>query len=183
MYAGSHGIANGLDVILDAAKELREEVRSGEVQIRLVGDGQLKGELMQRVATEEIEGVEFEPPVSKQELPSKLSEADAFFMVLQDSPVFRWGVSPNKLFDYMLAARPIIYAVNSPYNPVEQADAGVSTLASDPIALAEAVRNLLALPRDERAAMGARARAYVEEHHAMSKLAVDLARTLREVGP
>lgn len=181
MYAGSHGIANGLDVVLDAAHKLQDEVHDDELQIRFVGDGQLKEQLKQRVATEEIDGVRFEPPVSKHQLPDKLAEADAFFMVLQDSPVFRWGVSPNKLFDYMLAARPIIYGINTPYNPVEKAQAGVTVPASDPVALAEAVRTLLSLSDAEREAMGARARAYVEEHHAMSKLSVDLARVLREV--
>ena len=102
-------------------------------------------------------------------------------MVLRDSPVFRWGISPNKLFDYLLAARPVLFGVNTPVNPVKESEAGWTIPSEDAPALAAAVRDLLDTPPDERAAMGARGRAYVETHHDMRGLAGRLAEVLRSV--
>lgn len=169
IYAGTHGEANGLDQIIDAASIL--ESKGASCKILLVGDGPIKPRLQRRAREKNIKNITFIEPVPKQNLYQLLERADAFLMVLQDSPVFRWGISPNKLFDYMAAARPIIFSVNTPLNPVLDAAAGVTVNPNSPHDLASAIEQLSLLSVDERWGMGKRAREYVETHHDLRKLA------------
>ena len=177
MYAGTHGLANGLDTVLDAAKLLPAD----EFAFRLLGDGPEKPRLIARAQSEGIENVVFLDPVPKREVYGLLAEADAFVMLLKASDVFRWGVSPNKLFDYMAMARPVIFAVNSSNSPVEAAGCGVRIEPDSPQALAQAMRELKAASVADRAAMGAKGRAYVEENHTLGNLAERLEQVLERV--
>ncbi|NPA77117.1 MAG: glycosyltransferase family 4 protein [Candidatus Diapherotrites archaeon] len=171
MYAGAHGLANNLDVILDAAKIILDMQNSPQVQFRLVGDGPDKGRLIRKAKDLKLKNLIFEPPVAKDRIYDLMREADVFLLTLQNSPLFRWGVSPNKLFDYMAMARPIIFSVDTPFDPVKEARAGVSVPAGDPHALAEAVVSIANMTSEERWEMGLRGRAYVEKNHNVPVLA------------
>ena len=176
MYAGTHGQANGLQVILEAAEKLQNR----PVRFRLVGDGPDKPRLVEMAAKMNLTNAVFEPPVPKSQIPDLLQEAGAFLMVLRNSPVFRWGVSPNKLFDYMAAARPIIFSVNTSLNPVEAAGAGITVPAEDADALAEAAIHLLSMSPEERWQMGLRGRKYVEDNHNLRRLSSRLESVLKD---
>jgi len=176
MYAGTHGLANGLQVILEAA----EKLRNYPVRFRLVGDGPDKPRLIEVAEKMNLTNTLFEPPVPKRQIPDLLREADAFLMVLRDSPVFRWGVSPNKLFDYMAAARPVIFSVNTPLNPIESASAGITVPAETADALAEAILRLLSMSPEARWEMGLRGREYVENNHNSRLLASRLELVLED---
>jgi|LFRM01.2.fsa_nt_gb glycosyltransferase involved in cell wall biosynthesis len=171
MYAGAHGVANSLDTVLDAAKLIEKTEFGGFVQFVLIGDGPEKNRLINRVKSEKIKCVEFLPKVPRYEVYNVMQTADALLVILKDAPVFGWGVSPNKLFDYMITARPVIYAVNSPYNPVENANAGISLSAQNPVALAEAVLKMASLTAEERWQMGLRGRKYVMDNNDYARLA------------
>jgi glycosyltransferase involved in cell wall biosynthesis len=180
MYAGAHGRANGLDTILDAFRILQPEVRAGRVRCILMGDGPEKPRLKGRASEENIQGLEFEGPVPKDQVMSRLARAHGFLMVLRDSPVFRWGISPNKLFDYMMMGRPVLFSVRTPFNPIENSGGGISVSPENPEALASAVLELLSLSSEARAAMGARGRVWVQQHHDMACLAGEFGEVLRE---
>lgn len=179
MYAGTHGEANGLDTIIDAAVLLKQ--RNTGCRVIFVGDGPLKPRLQQRIEDEALDNVTFLDAVPKLQLYELLQSADACLMVLKDSPVFRWGVSPNKLFDYMAAARPIIFSVSTPLNPVREAAAGLTVNPNSAEELAAAVEHILALPPEELWEMGKRGRAYVEEQHDLQKLALRFEQVLMGV--
>ena len=181
MYAGAHGQANDLDTVVDAAALLQREGWAKRIRFRMIGDGPEKPRLRQRVHDERIEIVRFEDPVPKRQVYETLQEADAFLMVLRDSPLFRWGISPNKLFDYLASARPVVFAVNSPYNPVEKVAAGVTVPPGSARGMADAIKHLATISLAERWEMGLRGRRYVEEHHDMAKLAEKLERVIDEV--
>lgn len=166
MYAGAHGVANALDTVLEAAKELANE----GVLFRLVGSGPVKATLIQRADSEGIHNVEFVDPVSKKDLFPLLQTADAFTMVTLPKALYKWGNSFNKMFDYMAMARPTIYAGSLPDCPVAEADGGL-VIEPTAISLAQAVRDLMTMPLSEREAMGQRARRYVESHHSTATLA------------
>ncbi|SMB80436.1 glycosyltransferase family 4 protein [Deinococcus hopiensis] len=183
VYAGAHGAANSLDTVLEAAAVLRRSAdpRAATIRFVLVGDGPEKARL-QGVAEERgLTNVVFRAPVPKRQVPEVLAGADACLMPLKDSPVFKHGVSPNKLFDYFSAARPVIFAINTPLSAVEEAGAGLSIQPEDPQALADAALRLAALAPQEREAMGERGLAYVAEHHDMKRLARRLANVLHVV--
>ena len=180
LYAGAHGLANGLDVMVDAAKLLQERQVS-DIQFILVGDGARKPALAKRVEELGLTNISFRDSVPKAEMPAVLSEANACFLHLRDLPVFRWGVSPNKLFDYMAAARPVIFAVNTTNNPVEEAGAGRTIPPEDPQALADAVCSLSQLSSGERQRQGSQGRDYVMTRHTDGVLGAKLLKTLEQL--
>jgi glycosyltransferase involved in cell wall biosynthesis len=137
-----------------------------------VGDGPNKPDLVRQAQEAGLDGmVRFEAPIPKRRVGAVMAEADLFILPLHEGGLFRWGISPNKLFDYMAAARPVVTAVDASANPVVEADAGLSVPAADPPALAQAIKTLLALSPEERWEMGLRGRRYVEAHHDMARLA------------
>lgn len=170
MYLGAHGLANALDVLIQAAKTVQDRGFK-EIKFVLVGDGPEKPRLIDLVKDLGLKNVEFRDPIPKVKAPHTLSEADAFIFNLEKVEVFRYGISSNKLFDYMAVARPVLFAVNATNNPVEEARCGLTVPPRDPQALAEAVIKLYRMPQEERDAMGRRSREYVEKHHDIRKLA------------
>jgi glycosyltransferase involved in cell wall biosynthesis len=179
VYAGAHGPANGLDAVLDAAELLREE--SG-VRFLLVGDGPAKAALREAAARSKLSNVEFRDPVAKSAIPDLFAAASAGLMVLRDSPLFAYGVSPNKLFDYFGAALPVICNVPGDVaGMVAAAGAGEQANDSSGAALADAIRRLLARPSAEREKMGLAGRAWVAREHSRPVLAERLDVMLREL--
>jgi glycosyltransferase involved in cell wall biosynthesis len=166
-YAGAHGRPNALDTLLDAAALLRAE----PFHFVLVGDGHEKPRLEARVRREGLANVTFFRPVPKAQIPALLSRLDIAYIGLQRQPLFRFGVAPNKLMDYMMGGCTILNAIEAPNDLVEQAGCGLSVAAESPTAVADGLRRLAALPPATRRAMGARGREYVLAHHAWPVLA------------
>ena len=104
VYAGAHGPANGLHLLLDAAEELADE----PLDIVLVGGGVLKERLVRDATERGLTNVRFLAPVPKTEVVDLLAAADIGLHVLDDVPLFQTAVSPNKLFDYMAAGLPVL---------------------------------------------------------------------------
>jgi glycosyltransferase involved in cell wall biosynthesis len=170
LYAGSHGLSDALDSVLDAAAILSKEA-PGRFCFRFIGDGPNKRGLRRRVETENIANVVFDDPVPRQKVFSILQDADAFIITTKKTDLYRYGISLNKLHEYMAAARPTIFAGKSHNNPIAEASAGITVAPEDPRAIARAVQTLAGMSTDERWAMGLRARRYIEEHHDFTVLA------------
>lgn len=160
-YAGAHGVANSLDTLLDAAALLRDD----PVTFVLLGRGIRKAALEQKAASLGLDNVLFLPIAPKASVPAFLDRMDALYIGLTRTPLFRFGVSPNKLFEYMMAAKPVIYALEAGNDPVAESRCGISPGAENPEAVRDAVRALMTAPEGQRAAMGQRGREYVREHH------------------
>jgi glycosyltransferase involved in cell wall biosynthesis len=182
MYMGSHGLSDTLDSVLDAAAILNKEA-PGRFCFRLIGDGPNKRDLRRRVAIENIANVVFSDPVPRRQVFTTLQNADAFILTARKTDLYRYGISPNKLHEYMAAARPTIFAGNSHNNPIAEVAAGITVAPEDPKAIAAAVKTLADMTSDERWSMGLRARLYIEEHHDFTRLASRLERVLQSVLP
>jgi glycosyltransferase involved in cell wall biosynthesis len=161
VYAGAHGIANALDSLLDAAALLRDE----PFAFVLVGDGAERARLAARVDAERLANVRLFEPIAKGQIPSLLARADIAYVGLQRVPIFRFGIAPNKLMDYMMAGCAVLCAIEAGNDPVAEADCGLTVQAESASAIADGLRRLAALAPAERAAMGARGRDYVRRHH------------------
>jgi glycosyltransferase involved in cell wall biosynthesis len=107
LFSGTHGVANNLDSIIDAASELRIR-RRGDIKIILVGQGGKKQHLMDRVRNEGLDNIIFHNPVSKLKLAGLMISTDIGLQVLANIPAFYYGTSPNKFFDYISAGLPVL---------------------------------------------------------------------------
>ncbi|GAB4204494.1 MAG: glycosyltransferase family 4 protein [Bacteroidia bacterium] len=165
-YTGTIGIANALDYLLEAAALLKDH---DKIFFLIVGEGGEKNNLMKKYA--HLNNVLFLPAIHKKQIPAMLEKMSVCYIGLENKNLFRYGVSPNKIFDYMLAEKPIIFSVFSPNNPVEKSQCGVVVAPANPIEIAEAVKYLYQLPEQERKKIGMRAKQYVIEHHTFSTFA------------
>lgn len=107
IFTGAHGIANGLDAVLDMAKLVKEKGRN-DIKIAFLGNGKMKQHLQDRVKTEAIDNCLFYDPIPKMQLAKILASATVGLMVLKNVPAFYYGTSPNKFFDYIASGLPII---------------------------------------------------------------------------
>lgn len=178
MYFGAHGAANGLDNLLAAMELIENDPIGKHVRLRLIGDGPLKPSLMAMAKEKGLKRVQFESPVPKADIPALAAQADAFVFNLIDTPVFRYGISSNKLFDFLAAERPVLFCCSSSNNPVAAAGAGVTVTPGNPEELAAAIVDMVSLSPQRRVEMGKAGRTYLEENHSMERLAGRLASTL-----
>lgn len=176
VYAGAHGLANDLGTALDAAAILKDG-GDRRVHILLVGDGTEKSNLRARVEREGLDNVTLADPIPKSEIPGLLRSCGVGLHTLQDVPLFRYGVSPNKLFDYMAAGLPVITNVAGECaDIVGGSGAGRVVPPADPRALAGALAEMA--DAKDRGRMGEAGRAYVGEHHNRETLAKRYAQVL-----
>jgi glycosyltransferase involved in cell wall biosynthesis len=180
MYLGAHGPANGLETVLRAAQRVQAQIGPAAVEFVLVGNGPDKP-MLQSLATElQLQNVVFKDPVPKDAVLGELQKADAFIFHLRALAVLhRFGISPNKLWDYMAVGRPVLFACDSPNDPVAEAKAGFSLPPQDPPRMAQAVLALREVSVAERLRMGQAGRAYVRERYNWDVLAerfLDVAR-------
>lgn len=176
VFAGAHGPANGLELVLDAADRLRHEARD-DIRILLIGDGPSKERLQQQAQRLGLENVVFHDPVPKQTIPAILKGCTGGLMVLKDVELFRYGVSPNKLFDYLASDLPVVTNVPGDVaRIVEDADAGLVVPPGDAGALADAMIKVT----NGTVADGSGGQ-YVKEHRDRRLLADRLARVIDAV--
>lgn len=181
VYAGAHGVANGLDTLVRAAALLPKMKGAERVRVRLIGSGPLKASLQELAAGQDSSRLEFRDPVPKDQVSAELADADACILHLKRMSTFSYGVSPNKLFDYLLAARPVIYGVEAANDPVSEAQAGVTIRSEDPQAMAEAMVNLAQKSQAERQAMGDKGYRYVQENNDWAVLSERVEQVLGQV--
>lgn len=174
-YAGSMGEPNALDTLLDAARLLRGE----PFAFVLVGDGHLRERLAARVRDERLERVALLPPIPKAQIPAFLERLDVAWIGWQRVPIYRFGIAPNKLMDYMMARCAVLHAVQAGNDPVAEAGCGLTVAPEDGAATADGLRRLAALPAAERRAMGERGRAFVLARHTWPVLAARFLEALR----
>lgn len=139
VFSGTHGLANGLDAVLDAAAVLKARGRDN-IRIALVGQGREKPRLVERATSESLDAVLFLDPVPKTRLSGLLAGADLGVQCLRNVPAFYYGTSPNKFFDYIAAGLPVLN--NYPgwlAGLITEHDCGFAVPPDDPEAFADAL--------------------------------------------
>ncbi|MFM2406110.1 MAG: hypothetical protein RL223_3990 [Pseudomonadota bacterium] len=167
-YAGSMGLPNALDTLLEAFGALRGE----PIGLVMVGDGHERARLVQRIADEGLDvQVRWLPPIPKAQVPSMLAAIDIAYIGWQRVPIYRFGIAPNKLMDYLMAGCVVLHSVEAGNDPVAEAGCGLTVAPQDAAAVADGLRRLAAVPAAERRAMGERGRAFVRANHTYPVLA------------
>jgi glycosyltransferase involved in cell wall biosynthesis len=162
MYVGAHGTYSSLETVLDAAERMRDD---GSVRFVLVGGGDRKPALQADAERRGLRNVVFVDPVPKRDVPAWLARADVCLLPYQDRPLFA-GALPNKTFDYMGAAKPIVAAVppGELSRLVERAGCGFAIPPEDADAMATTIRSLAA-NRALAARLGAAGAGFVCTHY------------------
>lgn len=170
VFAGTHGMANGLDAVLNAAVELKHRGRD-DIKLVLIGQGKLKAGLQARAAREGLDNVVFHDPVNKAKLAGLMAATDLGLQILANVPAFYYGTSPNKFFDYIAAGLPVLN--NYPgwlAEMITEHRCGFAVPPDNPAAFADALEQAAA-DRDALKAMGQRGRALAETQFDRIKLA------------
>jgi len=180
-FTGAHGIANGLDAVLDAIALLKRRGATG-IRFVFIGDGRLKPALVARSHAEGLdELISWVDPMPKDELARVLPSMDAGMMILKNVPAFYKGTSPNKFFDYISCGLPVLN--NYPgwlADHITESQCGLVVPPDDPEAFADAVMTL-ARKRDDLSEMGGRSRELAEREFARDLLAERFVEVLERV--
>lgn len=160
-YCGGINMADAIGTVLDAARALKDE----PVSFILAGSGQGADEFRARVEQAGVDNFHLVGVIPKRTVQSFLQQMDALVVSWPRSPLYRFGVSPNKMFDYMLAGRPVVQCSNASNDLAREGQCGFTVPPEDPAALAEVIRKLVHMSPAERAALGQNGRRFVLENH------------------
>ena len=176
-YSGTIGIANNLDYMIDVAEMLKD---NDEIHFMLLGNGGEKKRLQQRVQKLALKNVTFLDTVPKESVDSFLQEIDVAFISLLPEKLFKFGVSPNKVFDYMYAKKPILWAIEAGNNLVEDAQCGISVPLNDVILLKKSILKLKGLQNETLKELGQNGYTFVQKYHSYAMLAKKLIEIIEE---
>ncbi|WP_232832470.1 glycosyltransferase family 4 protein [Photorhabdus sp. CRCIA-P01] len=166
-YSGAHGHPNALEKLLKTASLLHNK----PMTFLLVGTGLEKDNLIKESQLLGTNNVIFFDPIPKNQIPTLLNKIDIAYIGLQKQSLFRFGISPNKLIDYMMAGKPILCAIDAGNDPVSDVNCGITVKSGKPKDIAQALLKLSELSTDELSQMGQRGKIYALENHAYSVLA------------
>ncbi|MFL5662252.1 MAG: glycosyltransferase family 4 protein [Ktedonobacteraceae bacterium] len=159
LYGGTHGLAQGLTSILDAAEQLSDHAN---IYFVLVGDGAAKEGLVADAQRRHLENISFLDPQPHDRMPLLLASADVCLVPLRKLPLFE-GALPSKMYEAMACARPILLAVEGEARRLVEQEAGAAIYVEPENAAALATTILYLYEHPEEAEMlGQRGRAFVE---------------------
>lgn len=167
-YIGGHGVSNGLDTVLELAAIVSN---TQQIHFILVGNGPEKQRLVEKTQSLKLSNITFLPSVQKRTVPTMLKEMDVLICVSPDTPLHEYGVSPNKIFDYMMAAKPILWACNVKEDFVSNAKCGFTVKANDLKGLNEHLIGLYTMAPSERFSLGRNGREYILRNYTYPVLA------------
>lgn len=177
-YTGAHGKANCLERVLDVAELLRDNKM---IKFHLVGDGPEKNFLNEIVFKKKLDNVKFYSSVRKEKIPSILKKADCLIVVSKKSNLYKYGISFNKIFEYMASKKPIIFSGNVINDIVKESKSGISVEAENSLEIKKAILKIYNLNTQEREILGENGRKYVEENFSTKSLAKKLEKVLGEL--
>ncbi|MCX7953885.1 MAG: glycosyltransferase family 4 protein [Bacteroidales bacterium] len=173
-YTGTIGLANALEHFVQAAKILSDK----KILFLIVGNGDFKQEI-EKLA-KGYSNIKFLPPVKKKQIPTLLSFVDACYIGLRKCNLFKYGISPNKLFDYMMAGKPIVFAINTKNSIVEQANCGVVVEPENYIDIANGIMKVCNLSESEKEELKNRSVNFILNYHTYEKIANNFVKILEE---
>ena len=182
MYIGSLGHANAVDTILEAFQQFISSNPERRSTLEIVGGGPLKEDLKLKARDLGIDQmVEWTDRIPRQQVLEHLSGADALVANMRDLELYRYGIALNKLFDYLLSARPVVFASNAVNNIVDDANAGITVKADVSSEMAQAMTEMINAGAEQRDAWGRAGRKHVLENYTYRDSAERLKVMLDEV--
>ncbi len=164
-YVGSIGKSNALEYYIEAINSLSHRE---DIEFVFIGNGAEKADLMSKTKNKNVIWVD---SISKSEVPAALEKMDGCYIGWHNIKLYEMGISANKIFDYMYAAKPIIHSNNASNDLIKIAACGLSVAPENPQAIADAIIKLVNLSEIERKGLGENGKKYVLNNHTFSELA------------
>ncbi|MEG2184304.1 MAG: glycosyltransferase family 4 protein [Cloacibacillus sp.] len=167
-YVGGHGVSNGLDMLVDAAART-----SGfsKIQFVLVGKGPEKAKLEEKTKGLNLPNITFLPPVLKKAVPVLLKQMDILVCNVNETPLCQYGMSLNKIFDYMMAEKPVLWSSNVSNDFVAESHCGFTVPSGDLISFCDKLYEMSDMKKEFLDAMGVRGKEYILKQYTYPKLA------------
>jgi glycosyltransferase involved in cell wall biosynthesis len=156
-YVGGHAPSNALKSFVSASNYFAD---NSDISFVLVGQGSEKQELIKMVSQINQKNIYFLPPVSKASIPILLRQFDILYAGGVKSILHSFGTSFNKITDYMLAEKPVIFAVDEPGSLIEEIGCGIRIPAENEIELVKSIKYLIQMPDELRTKMGEKGQIY-----------------------
>ena len=168
-YAGTIGEANALSELIHAANILNNH---DDIFFLIIGNGRKKAEIVSMAKNMKLKNISFMPHIPRDYVIKALDKyISVVFVGWKKRNLYNYGISANKIFDYMLAGKPILHAFSGKGDIVAMANAGITVEAENPKAVADGILKLYRMPPEERKRLGENGRKYVLENHTYEKLA------------
>lgn len=177
-YCGTVGFVNALETLIQAADILKE---NSDIVFLIVGAGKEKNIIQQYAKDRNCYNVIFIDAVNKKQVPHMLSFFDCCYVGFKDIPLYNYGSSLTKLPEYLASKKPIVYASNSPFQPVLESNSGVSTRAENPQEISEAILSLYNISEEERKILGENAYIFAKENYEYKMLGSKLANIIESL--
>ena len=162
IYLGSISEFNGLDVLVETAKVLQDRGEE-DIIILLYGYGNQEVRLKKLVADYGLKNIKFKGKVNKEYAMNLLTRGDINVFTFKDTPLLKYGVSPNKLFMYFASAKPVLSMIRPAHDLVEEKNAGVS-VKNNPEIVADAIVRFSRIDKAEYERYCKNARSIAEEY-------------------
>lgn len=166
-YTGTIGAANAIDVFLEASKYIYND----DIIFVIVGDGQEKSKLINNYKNDKIIFLDSMP---KKQIQSLLQLFDVCYIGWRNINIYKYGISANKIFDYMYSGKPILHSFNGENDLIKIANCGITVPAEDPKAIARGIIELCNMSPEMRNKLGDNGKNYVINNFSYQKLANDL---------
>lgn len=170
-FTGNIGQAQGLDILVEAAKILKEDYQVDNVTFNIVGDGRYKEKLKQNITDNEVNGMfHFIGKQKPEKIPDILASSDIAFLSLIKDPLFSKTI-PAKLQSYMACGKPILAAADGETSTIIlESECGICVPSGDACALAKGILEYLEMPSEKIAGIGKKARSYYDNNFNKSLL-------------
>jgi len=179
IYAGIHGIAQGLEIVIEAAHQLQDKP---DIHILMVGEGPRKADLKILASRYRLDNLTWIPEQPRETIPDYLSTADVALVPLRGLEEFK-GVLPSKMFDAWACERPVLLSVAGEARQLlHQAQGGLYIPPDNPSVLAGAILQLKDNPQ-ERQRMGRSGRAFTEKNYSRQAQAEKLVQLIERLAP
>lgn len=175
-YVGTHGFANSLDLLIDAAHRLA--LKEKEVHFVLAGSGKEKVKLVEKVQSLGLTNVTFLEPVPKQDVYSLLNAFDVCYIGSKTNSIYRFGIGANKIPEYMCSGKPIIHSYSGCYDPVKISGGGVTFDTESASDLVSCILSFYNKDRGELKLIGESGKKYAKEHFDYRVLGEEIERLL-----
>jgi len=164
-YIGSFGSSNAIDYFLEAIKL----INNSSVSFLFLGDGEFRNDILK--FSQEDKRIILLDKTDKYTAFEVMKECNLLFKGNPSHKLYEFGISPIKLFEYMLSGIPIIHSTNVVKDTVKLSNCGLSVEAQNPKAISDGIIKLYEMSEEERIKMGENGKEYVLEHFTYKKLA------------